>query len=143
MHAIIKLYFSKNREKISFFQILKVHAIKTLKSLKNFLSACTCIFSAYTRWQDCMVGMLRKYCNDKVAGTLLDYIDDISGQLTKNVCPRDVYDWHNRMCRRLLPPMWTTAKGAKSRSYLSFLFSYYCPNVGYGITDWFARLLYR
>ena len=106
--------------------IMKYEDIRT-----SFAGICC----TYNRWESCIKGFLNDVCGPESPQIIVDMIHFSVMQLPDQVCPPSYFDPKSKLCTDILPPLHTKAKGAKSNSFFSYLFSWACPNVGYGIVD--------
>lgn len=97
----------------------------------SFIGFC-CVFN---RWMECIKGYLSEYCGNESPQIIVDLINSGLVWLPDQFCPSSYFDPQSKICTDVLPPLDTNALGAKSDSLFSWIFTWLCPNVGYGITD--------
>ncbi|XP_075586073.1 uncharacterized protein LOC124490973 [Dermatophagoides farinae] len=92
---------------------------------------------AYYDWEHCVMEMLMVKCGRQSQQMFHTMIEYNSLSILNSLCPRDEYDFGKQQCDPIEfhAPNDYHPKGIHSNSIVSYLFSYYCPNIGYGIDD--------
>ena len=85
---------------------------------------------------DCTTEFATPFCGPKnVDESLKLQINEGSSYLLEDYCSPRVYPADSELCHNVLPPKGSPAKGLMSDSLPSYLFSFFCPNVGFGYDD--------
>ena len=93
---------------------------------------------AINQWEECIVQQLTNKCGSEAGEVFPHLIHHTSLFLTKNLCSPKVANHKDpRQCDPELfqAPENYIPQGYKSSTFLSYYFSYMCPNVAYGIDD--------
>lgn len=97
----------------------------------------TCCF--YYHWENCIVGQLVDKCGEEAGKIIVDLIYYSSAMAVPRLCHRPRYNPNSPtnecVASEQAIPDGFMPKGIKSSNFLSFIFAYSCPNVGYGIFD--------
>ena len=108
-------------------------------NLTNYLRNTCC---AYNRWEGCILDHLTTNCGKPSADVFPYLIHQGSLDLLRFLCRPFKYDPNNpKECdpSQFSAPESLRPKGLSSNSLISYIFSYSCPNVGWGIVperDW-------
>nr|XP_027204859.1 uncharacterized protein LOC113798504 [Dermatophagoides pteronyssinus] len=107
---------------------------KQLANITKFYRNTCC---AYYDWEHCIMDMLMVECGQHSQRMFSAIIEYNSLSILNILCPREEYGFGKQHCNssEFLAPNDYHPKGIHSNSIVSYLFSYYCPNVGYGIED--------
>ena len=131
LHSEVKLSKSYREKCVQGIQAGFEH-IMQYESRKTIF---TCFCCVYNRWEACIKQHLYDYCGPEAPQIIVDLIHAGSMHVLTQLCPPSYFDPELERCTSVLPPLYTKPKGAKSDSFASWMFSWSCPNVGYGITD--------
>lgn len=88
------------------------------------------------KWQNCIGKHIREKCGQDAADVFPLWINNIFGNLIKDLCSFKHFDPENSnhcLPKLFIPPKEFVPKGYKSNNYLSHHLSILCPNVAWGI----------
>lgn len=109
---------------------------RILNEQQNITMFFRSICCMYNRWENCISKQLTIKCGQESSLIFPYLIHFNSIDLIPIFCPKQEFDPDNLdQCKKeeYEAPDDFRPKGWRSNSLISHLFSYYCPNVGYGI----------
>lgn len=92
---------------------------------------------AYNQWENCIVGQIEQTCGAEASKILPYLIHHFTMDLVKGFCQKSAFQPTNKtQCPPELfmaPAESPPPTGYGSKSYFSHMFSYICPNIGWGV----------
>ncbi len=95
----------------------------------QFHSVC-CI---YNRWEKCITDYLIEKCGPQQDQSIRILIGSATTYVLEEFCRFDLFNPSTDLCKQYFQPNKMIPKGLLSDSFPSWVFSYQCPNIGYGI----------
>lgn len=91
---------------------------------------------AYNQWENCIVGLIERTCGLEAAKMIPHFIRHLTMNLFSGFCQQGAFQSTSEtQCPPglFVAPSESPPTGYGSKSYLSHIFSYICPNVGWGV----------
>lgn len=119
-----------------------IHENSISQRTPSFTEYLTNTCCAFNKWENCILSHLTEHCGKPSADVFPYLIHQGTLNLLRHLCQPLKFDPENpKHCdkNKFIAPESLTPKGLHSNSILSYVFSYSCPNVGWGIVperDW-------